>query len=120
MSDIQGIVLELFGRHHGSIEQLIAALASDLKAYIHKEIKIMSESLDQRLADLTALAEKTSADNAKFRDDVLAAMKALPAAGPMSPEQQAAFDHVMTVLGATDTATMAADAALTPPPAPAP
>lgn len=120
MSDIQGVVLELFGRHHGSIEQLIAALASDLKAYIHKEIQTMSESLDQRLADMTALAEKMSADDAKFRADVLTALAKIPAAGALSVAQTAAFDNVMTVFGATDAAIVAADEALTPPPAPAP
>lgn len=115
-----GMIAELFTRHHGSFEQMLAALSSDLKAYIHQEIKTMSENLDQRLADLTALAEKESADNAKFRTDVTAAIAALGTAGAMSPAQQAAFDNVMTVLGATDTATVAADAALTPEPPPAP
>jgi hypothetical protein len=90
-----------------------------LEALVQLQLKVitMSESLDQRLADLIALAQKDSDDAAKFRADVTAALAKLGTVAPMTPEQQAAFDNVTAILTASDTATVEADAALSPVPA---
>lgn len=80
----------------------------------------MSASLSQRITDLTAAVQKMSDDDAKFRADVLAAL-AVVGSGPLTPEQQAAFDNVMSLVQTNDQATLAADAALpqaAPPPSP--
>ena len=79
----------------------------------------MSASLNQRLADLTTLVEKMSADDTKFRADVLAAL-AVIGNGPLTTDQEAAFDNLMSMVQADDDATVAADAALpqSPPPGP--
>jgi hypothetical protein len=84
-----------------------------------KEIRTMSASLNQRLADLTTLVEKMSADDTKFRADVLVALAAI-GNGPLTADQQAAFDNLMSMVQADDDATVAADAALqqSPPPGP--
>lgn len=76
----------------------------------------MSNTLDTRLASLTALAEKERDDNAKFRGDVTTALAALGNAGQMTDAQKAAFDNVTAIVTATDAATVEADAALNPAP----
>lgn len=78
----------------------------------------MSESLNQRITDLTAAVQKANDDDTKFRADVLAAL-AIVGSGPLTADQQAAFDNLMSMVQSNDQATVDADAALpqAPPPA---
>lgn len=79
----------------------------------------MSGSLDDQLASLTALAQKQSDDDAKFRTDVTAALAAIQAGGALTAAQQTAIDNLRAIMTANDDATVAADAALpVAPPAP--
>lgn len=77
----------------------------------------MSASLTQRLSDLTAAIQTMNADDAKFRADVVTALATI-ASGPLTADQQAAFDNIMSLVTANATATVAADAALPQPTAP--
>lgn len=83
---------------------------------LKQEIRTMSANVTDRLATLTAEVSQLRTDGAKFRTDVLAAL-AVIGAGPLTSEQQAAFDALDTSLKAEDQATVDADAALpgTPP-----
>lgn len=118
MSDIQGVVLELFGRHHGSIEQLIAALASDLKAYIHKEIQTMSDTFHADVAALKTamggLTQEVSDGLAANSAKIQALMDQIAVGNPVTAADMA---DIEASTAAAITATDALKAALNPTPA---
>lgn len=106
------------------IERLARLIARHLWGHLDpqfhelkRRMKSMSDSVasvDQRLADLTALAEKERDDNARFRADVVTALAAMTGNGPLvlNAAQQAAFDNLTAIITQTDQATNDADAAL--------
>ena len=109
MAEIQGVILELFFRHHDSLEQRIAAmLDAALKPILTalQELKHMSQTLSQQLdaatqairddvaavsAEVTALlAEVTPGSTiTQAQVDALtaidASLKAIPPATPVTP-----------------------------------
>lgn len=86
---------------------------------LEQRIDAMSGSLDDQLASLTALAQKQSDDDVKFRADVTAALAAIQTGGTLTAAQQAAIDNLRNIMTTSDDATVAADAAL-PGPRPTP
>lgn len=79
----------------------------------------MSETADQALTELTALDQKNSADLAKLKTDVAAALAAIQTSGTLNPAQQAQVDALKASMGAEDATIEAIDATTQPPAPPA-
>lgn len=116
-----GMIAELFTRHHGSFEQMLAALASDLKAYIHQEIKTVSETLH---TDVVALKAAMSGLTQEVSDGLAANAAAIQALKDQIASggtvATADLADIEATTAAAVTATDALKAALNPEPPPAP
>lgn len=78
-----------------------------------KELKTMSETTDQAIADLTALAQKQQTDSAQLKADVTKLLANLTNSGTLNPSQQAAVDGIKVLMGQADTDTTDTDVAVT-------
>lgn len=77
----------------------------------------MSESIDQAVADLTALVTTLQTNLAKFETDVTAALAQINS-GTLTGTQQAGVDSIKAALQSMSDGVAAADAALPTPPSP--
>jgi cob(I)alamin adenosyltransferase len=124
MSDIQGVVLELFSRHHQSLESRIVDIVAEALKPIHhilQELKQMSQTLSSQL-DAALASINTAVDGLSTEITAIAAEVTTLVAGmaPGSTLSQAQIDTANAIaarLTALDTSAQAIVAQGQPAPA---